>query len=113
MSGLHWSPEEEKLLKIDDYRRLICGKKLDDQILLTEYYANIIYESSTLLQLNRGHNGVILRLPYLDNLYAGVLEKEAYAIKDQYKYESSPREDGSKEFNSCNRSHPYNGKRPY
>lgn len=58
---------------------------------------------------HRTVNAISERLPYMDNLLAGVFEKQHYAKKDQVYYGTVPRHDHSKKPNMCNTRHAYNG----
>ena len=49
------------------------------------------------------------RLPYIENLLAGVFERNDYAKKDQYLYATLPRESDVIKPNPCHTRHKYNG----
>lgn len=108
--NMHWSEKEQShLLKaIPSYREKIKNKDLKEAKRLTLEIAEEIHQNVADIQ-NRTVNAIYERLPYLENLLAGVFDAQHYAIKDRSHYSSKPRENGSKEPNLCNTRHKYNG----
>lgn len=108
--SIHWSKEEDSILinTIHLYRTRIIKKDLKEAKQLTKEFALEIYQQNPSLQI-RTINAISERLPYLDNLLAGVFEESHYAIKDRYLYSTSPREDNNRIPNLCNARHQYNG----
>jgi hypothetical protein len=107
---LHWQEDQEYLLEaMVDYRKLVKGE--DEQkkaIKLTNEFDSNLHAETPGLH-HRSVNAVTERLPYLDNLLAGVFKKENYAKKDQHLFGTMPRDNASKEPNLCNTRHSYNG----
>ncbi len=58
---------------------------------------------------HRSIDSIQIRLPYFENLLAGVFEKRDYAKKDQYLYSTLPRDNDKKTPNPCSTRHKYNG----
>lgn len=108
--SMHWSKEENSILinYIQLYRTTIFKKNLKEAKQLTNDLAQEIHQQNPAIQ-NRTVNAISQRLPYLDNLLAGVFEEQHYAMKDRYLYSSQLREDQNKEANLCNSRHSYNG----
>lgn len=108
--SLHWTEEEQNALLavLPDYRIKIQDQQLVHQKKITRHFAGQLHQTTPLLQ-QRTVEAINQRLPYLDNLLAGVFEACHYAKKDQHHYAALPRENGSKKFNSCNKRHSYNG----
>jgi hypothetical protein len=106
----HWSKEEQihLLNLIPSYRQKTHQKDLKEAKRLTLEMAYYIHQHYPSLQ-NRTVNAIFERLPYLDNLLAGVFEEHHYAKKDRYLYSTLPRANNNKEPNLCNTRHPYNG----
>ncbi|WP_102345906.1 hypothetical protein [Bacillus sp. Marseille-P3661] len=105
----HWNDDQIYLLEaIEEYRNVIEGKKLNAARRITKEFAEILHKNTPELQ-HRIVQSIVERLPYLDNLLAGVFNKENYAKKDQHIYAKAPRRDGSIEINYCNMRHSYNG----
>jgi hypothetical protein len=106
----HWRQEEQihLLNSISSYRRKIYQKDIQEAKRLTLELAYYIHEHYPSIQ-NRTVNAIFERLPYLDNLLAGVFEKHHYANKDHHLYSTLLREDKSKEPNLCNTRHHYHG----
>lgn len=107
---MHWSEKEQShLLKtIPSYRLKIKNKDLKEAKQVTLELAEEIHQQVPDVQ-SRTVNAIYERIPYLENLLAGVFEANHYAIKDRNHYSSFPREDESKEPNLCNTRHKYNG----
>jgi hypothetical protein len=107
---MFWSEKEQSHLleAIPTYRDKIKNKDLKEAKRLTLELAEEIHHSVPDVQ-GRTVNAINERLPYLENLLAGVFEAHHYAIKDRSHYLSMPRENGSKEPNLCNTRHKYNG----
>lgn len=106
----HWTSDEEFFLidALPDYRKSIQSKSIQEQRQITKSLAEELYQGYAILAL-RSENAIFERLPYLDNLLAGVFEKEHYAVKDRELYGTQPREDSSREPNTVNKRHSYNG----
>jgi hypothetical protein len=107
---MHWSEKEQShLLKaIPSYRQKIKDKDLKEAKRLTLELAEEIHQHVLDIQ-GRTVNAIYERLPYLENLLAGVFEAHHFAVKDRHHYSNLPREDGSIEPNLCNSRHKYNG----
>ncbi|MBN3554017.1 hypothetical protein JYA63_07070 [Fictibacillus nanhaiensis] len=107
-----WTLEQQDYLvkAIPQYRSTIKGYKdeLNKARKLTRSFAEELLKSTPSLQ-HRSIGSIEQRLPYLDNLLVGALEKEAYAIKDRHLYQTQRREDSSVDPNRCNARHTYNG----
>lgn len=105
-----WSKEEEAPLleQIASYRLEIHQKDIKVAKKITIRFAENIHQQNPFLR-HRKINAINERLPYLENLLAGVFQKHHYAIKDQHMYATLPREDKSKIPNLCNTRHKYNG----
>ncbi|WP_226675741.1 hypothetical protein [Rossellomorea aquimaris] len=104
----HWTMEEESPLIecMPSYRKKIRDKDLQQARKITKHFSKHVRESDKILS-SRSENAIYERLPYLDNLLAGVFKREAYANKDRHRYGTSLRED--RKPNRCNARHPYNG----
>ncbi|MBT2689244.1 hypothetical protein J7I93_13715 [Bacillus sp. ISL-47] len=105
-----WTEKEERYLQkvIPDYRKSILKKNLKEAKSTTLKLAKEIHQDNPVIQ-NRTVNAIYERLPYLENLLAGVFEKRHYASKDQRLYNTLPRESKCITPNLCNTRHPYNG----
>ena len=115
----HWTEEEQlhllneiplyrKKITIPLHRQKIEQKELKVDKCVTLEIANNIHQKCPTVK-NRTVNSIYERLPYLENLLAGVFEKQHYAMKDRHLYATVPREHGSREPNLCNTRHKYNG----
>lgn len=106
----HWSEEEQihLLNSIAFYRRRIHGKEIKEAKRQTLELANHLHQHYPSVQ-SRTVNAISERLPYLDNLLAGVFEEYDYANKDRDLYSTLPRENHSKKPNLCNTRNHYNG----
>jgi hypothetical protein len=105
----HWSKSEESHLLnvIPLYRQKIERKTLEEAKPITLALAE---EIQRIPDVNhRTVEAINQRLPYLENLLAGVFEKHHYANKDQHLYSTNPRGNNSKKPNRCNTRHSYNG----
>lgn len=107
---MHWREKEQIHLinAIPSYRRKIMNKDWTEAKRITLKLAEEIHQQVPDVQ-GRTVNAIYERLPYLENLLAGVFEEHHYAIKDQNHYSRIPRDNGSKEPNLCNTRHKYNG----
>jgi hypothetical protein len=104
-----WKEDQLYLLNaIDKYREIIKGKEIKEARRLTKEFADTLHKRTKDLH-HRSPQSINERMPYFDNLLAGALEKENYAIKDRHLYETNQRPDGNKDFNECNKRHGYNG----
>ena len=105
-----WAEQEQKHLLnvIPLYREKIKQKDLKEAKKITLEIADNISQTYQDVQ-GRTVNSIYERLPYLENLLAGVFKEEAYALKDQHLYSTLCREDGKLEPNLCNTRHKYNG----
>jgi hypothetical protein len=108
--SMQWSKQEEVHLlnAIPSYRQRIKNIVLKEARRLTLELAEEIHKDYPEVQ-GRTVNAIYERLPYLDNLLAGVFEANHYAKKGQYLYGNLLRIDGGTEPNLCNMRHPYNG----
>jgi hypothetical protein len=81
---MHWSVKEQShLLKaIPSYREQIKDKEITAAKRLTLELAEEIHQRVPDIQ-GRTVNAINERLPYLDNLLAGVFEAHHYAAKDR------------------------------
>ncbi|MEB1809575.1 MAG: hypothetical protein LPK26_20145 [Bacillaceae bacterium] len=105
----HWTDDQEYLLKnIKRYRDLIKGKDEKEAKRLTIELAKEIHSQNVELS-QRTVQSIVERLPYLDNLLAGVFDKENYAKKDQSLYAKIARDNNDTVPNLCNTRHSYNG----
>jgi hypothetical protein len=104
----HWTiKEEEALIEcMSPYRGLIRNESTQQARKITKQFAVDLRESNKNIS-SRSVNAIYERLPYLDNLLAGVFERGDYAIKDRHRYGTSPKE--KRVPNICNARHPYNG----
>lgn len=107
---MQWSKQEEVHLlnAIPSYRQRIKNTGLKEARQLTLELAEEIHKDYPEVK-GRTVNAIYERLPYLDNLLAGVFKAYHYAKKDQYLYRTLLRIDGGREPNLCNMRHPYNG----
>lgn len=104
-----WKEEQGYLIKVlDDYRNLIKDKDLIIAKRLTKEFAVALHKNTPEL-FNRSIEAINQRMPYLDNLLAGVFEKNNYALKDQSLYGAKLRQMRNVEPNLCNTRHAYNG----
>jgi hypothetical protein len=108
MAMIWTSKEESHLLNvIPEYRQKIARKNVKQARSITLELAEEIHK---IPEVNhRTVEAINQRIPYLENLLAGAFQKHHYAIKDQYLYFTSPRDNNSKKPNLCNTRHPYNG----
>ncbi len=108
--ALAWKQEEQVYIlhSISLYRKEIDDKTNKDAIQITKKLAEEIHQKNPALE-HRTINSIAERLPYLENLLAGVFEKEHYAKKDQHLYYTKPRENISRVPNLCNTRHAYHG----
>ncbi|MDI4643661.1 MULTISPECIES: hypothetical protein [Cohnella] len=105
----HWIEDQKYLLAaIDKYRSQIEGENLIEQKKMTLRFAQNLHNETPELNHRTVHS-INERLPYLDNLLAGVFEVHNYAAKDQHLYLTRPRMNGNRDFNACNTRHSYNG----
>jgi hypothetical protein len=106
----HWVEEEQihLLNSITSYRQTIYQKDIKEAKRQTLGLAKYLHQQHPSIQ-NRVVNAIYERLPYLDNLLAGVFEENNYANKDKYLYSTLPRENNSKDPNLCNTRHDYKG----
>ncbi|WP_209121158.1 hypothetical protein [Alkalihalobacillus sp. BA299] len=105
----HWTDDQEIFLKnLDRYRNVLKGKDEKEAKRLTIELAKEIYSQNVELR-HRTVQSIVERLPYLDNLLAGVFDKVNYAKKDQSMYAKIPRENNDTIPNLCNTRHSYNG----
>lgn len=104
-----WKDDQTFLLDaIPEYRLKIAGKPLKEARKITYRFAEHLHRNIPQVQ-HRSVESINQRLPYLDNLLAGVFDKENYAIKDGDLYATKPRDSGCREPNLCNTRHSYNG----
>ena len=103
-----WSRAEEQHLLdvIPAYRKAIQNKETKDARIITKQVAEKLHKQHPILQ-GRTVTAIYERLPYLDNLLAGVFERTNYAIKDRQLYGTLPKE--KREPNMCNSRHAYAG----
>lgn len=106
----HWRDDDQQYLLnvIGEYRNLLIGKDEREARSITSEFAKQLHSRTPELQ-HRTIQSIAERLPYLDNLLAGVFEKENYAIKDQSLYATIPRGNNDMTFNASNTRHSYNG----
>lgn len=105
----HWRDDQLHLLSaLSEYRNRIEGKDTKEAKKITNSFARDLHHNTTELH-HRSINSIAERLPYIDNLLAGVLQISNYAQKDQPLYNLQPRKDGNKIMNLCNTRHSYNG----
>jgi hypothetical protein len=104
----YWTKDEQNHLveAIPLYRQELMQSKAPEKVTLE--IADHIYQTCPDLK-ERSVKAIHQRLPYLENLLAGVFEKNDYAKKDQYLYSRLPRDYGSKKPNLSNTRHKYNG----
>ncbi len=108
----HWS-EIEQVPLIDHlvtYRQSISKKEKKEAKEITMNMAMMIQATYSDVR-HRSHTAIFERICYLDNLLAGVFEKEHYAKKDQDLYGTLPRENHDNTPNFINTRHSYNGAR--
>lgn len=104
-----WKEDQQFLLNsMNDYRTRIENKEEGEVRSLTKSFAETLHKNTVELH-HRSINSIVERLPYLDNLLAGALEKVDYYIKDHHLYGSHPRNNGDKKLNRSNTRHSYNG----
>ena len=104
-----WKEDQQVLLNsMNDYRTRMENKEDKEVRRLTKAFAETLYKNTPELH-HRSINSIVERLPYLDNLLAGVMEKSNYHIKDQHLYGVHPRNNGNKELDFSNTRHSYNG----
>ena len=104
----YWTKQEQDYLvkSIPLYRQKLKQSKVPEKITL---------EIAKQLHLNTPELGkrtitaIKKRLPYIENLLAGVFERNDYAKKDQYLYATLPRDSGMIKPNPCATRHKYNG----
>ena len=104
----YWTKQEQDYLvkAIPLYRQKLKQSKAPEKITL---------ELAKHLHLNypelgkRTVTAIKERLPYIENLLAGVFERNDYAKKDQYLYATLPRESDVIKPNPCHTRHKYNG----
>lgn len=105
----HWTDDQQYLLNaIEEYRNLLIDIEQKEARIKTNEFAKQLHRNTPELK-HRTTQSIAERLPYLDNLLAGVFEKENYAIKDQSLYATIPRENNDITFNASNTRHSYNG----
>ncbi|OIJ09148.1 hypothetical protein BKP35_17260 [Anaerobacillus arseniciselenatis] len=105
----HWKDDQIHLLKaIPAYRMMIAGKPEKEAQQITKEFAETLRTNNVELH-HRSVQSINERLPYLENLLAGVFEPQNYAQKDQHLYYSKPRVDDGREPILCNTRHSYNG----
>ncbi|WP_308636160.1 hypothetical protein [Paenibacillus silvisoli] len=105
-----WTESDEIYLRklIPAYRKAIEGKDVQTTKKITLEMSEVLHRTTPGLH-HRSIESINQRLPYLDNLMAGVFERSNYALKDQRLYAALPREDESKSPNLANTRHSYNG----
>lgn len=104
-----WKADETLLLAaIPTYRGYIEDKDPKESIKLTLEFAASLHQNTPELQ-HRTVQAIAERLPYLDNLLAGVYETHNYAKKDQHLYALLPRPNKNTSPNLSNTRHSYNG----
>ncbi|MFD0824342.1 hypothetical protein ACT8ZR_01555 [Neobacillus sp. M.A.Huq-85] len=105
-----WSEREQRhiLDLIPLYRQTIEYKDLKESKRLTFELAEKIHQKFPDVQ-DLTVNAIYERLPYVENLLAGVFEAHHYAVKDRVHYSILPRNTGNKDPNLCNTRHKYNG----
>lgn len=104
-----WKEDQIYLIKaIPAYRTVIGGKDDKTAKKMTIEFAETLHHRTPELQ-HRSVAAITQRLPYLDNLLAGVWEVHNYAEKDWNLYFTKPRTSLSREPNLCNTRHSYNG----
>ncbi|MBM7660396.1 hypothetical protein JOC85_001163 [Bacillus mesophilus] len=107
--ALPWTTDQQYLLNVINlYREQMNGKDLKTQKRITKELAEQLHTSNQGLQ-HRTIQSINERLPYLENLLAGVFEIHNYAAKDQHLYSVKPRTIGDKTPNLCNTRHSFNG----
>ncbi|MDR7073307.1 hypothetical protein [Fictibacillus barbaricus] len=107
--GEYWAEDQVYLIEaIHKYRAAIKGSELKKARNLTLVFANELHKATPALH-HRSIGAIEQRLPYLDNLLAGVFNKEDYAEKYQHLYNIQPRTDSSVRPNLCNTRHSYKG----
>lgn len=106
----HWSKEEQTplLSVIPSYRLKIQQLEIKQAKHITLQMAHFIHREYPIVQ-ERTVNAIYERLPYLENLLAGVFKDYHYAEKDRHLYSTLPREHNSQEPLLCNTRHKYNG----
>jgi hypothetical protein len=104
----YWTEQEQiHLVKaIPQYRQKMKQSKIPERVTLE--MAKLLHQTCPDLQA-RTVSAIQERLPYIENLLAGVFEKNDYAKKDQYLYATLPREYDGKNPNPCTTRHKYNG----
>lgn len=81
-----WIEDQQFLLNnINTYRTKIENKEVKEVREITKAFTETVYKRTPELH-HRSINSIVERLPYLDNLLAGALEKKDYQIKDQHLY---------------------------
>ncbi|MFB3164544.1 hypothetical protein ABLO26_24595 [Neobacillus sp. 179-J 1A1 HS] len=107
---MYWSEKEQSHLleAIPSYREKIKNKDITVAKRITLELAEEIHQSVPDVQ-GRTVNAINERLPYLENLLAGIFEAHHYAAKDRELYSTFRRENGSVDPNLCNTRHKYNG----
>ncbi|WP_338469607.1 hypothetical protein R4Z10_12350 [Niallia sp. XMNu-256] len=104
----YWTKyEDTHLMKaIPLYRQRLMHANSTDKVTLEV----AIYIQKTIPELqDRTIDSIEKRLPYFENLLAGVFEKSDYAKKDQYLYSFLPRDNEGRIPNPCFTRHKYNG----
>ena len=102
-----WKEDQQFLLNsMKDYRTKIENKEDKEVRKITKAFAENLHQNTPELH-HRSINSIFERLPYLDNLLAGALEKKDYQIKDQHLYGVCPR--NNDKLNLSNTRHSYNG----
>lgn len=116
LMAMPWRENEQihLLNAIPLYRQRIVQKDMKNPKDLKEARRITLELAKEILSQNpdvngRSDNAIYERLPYLENLLAGVFEKHHYATKDQSLYASNPRDNGDREPNLCNTRHKYKG----
>lgn len=104
-----WKEEQKYLIDvIPKYREAIRKMEIKEARKYTKKLAVDLHQSIPELQ-HRTVTSIEQRLPYLDNLLAGVWGKHNYAGKDQDLFLTLPRENNDQTPNHCNTRHSYNG----
>jgi hypothetical protein len=104
----YWTKQEQELLvkAIPLYRQQLKQSKAPEKVTLElAKHLHLTYPEL----FKRTVTAIRDRLPYIENLVAGVFDRNDYAKKDQYLYASLPRESDVLKPNPCHTRHKYNG----
>ena len=104
----YWTKQEQDYLvkAIPLYRQKLKQTKAPEKVTLE--LAKHLHQTYPELD-RRTVSAIKERLPYIENLLAGVFERNDYAKKDQYLYATLPRESDVIKPNPCHTRHKYNG----